>query len=132
MSRRDALRTVLNHVSSLRPLDAAQYCEDLYLATRDPYLLSLLSFSRCFGQQFEPSADAAAAARAESADPEAALFALAATAWAMTVWQIQLPADPIEQALERIAELEESDTELRAFTLYLLAEAALGTARLDL
>jgi DNA-binding NarL/FixJ family response regulator len=132
MTRLDALRTVLDHVIHLRPLLGVQYCEQQHAVSGDPYLLSLLSFSHCFAQAFEPAADAAARARTEADDSEAAVLALAATAWAATVWPTPYPGDPIAAALARAPELATAHADLRAFTLYLLAEAALGSAQLDL
>jgi len=132
MTRIDALRTVLDHVIALRPLDAVAFTEAELASTGDPYLLSLLSFSLCIGQRFEQASDVAARAVTEADDTEAELLALAATAWAASSWPTPYAGDPVEQVLARSAELDATPAESRAFTLYFLAEAALGTARLDL
>ena len=132
MTRIDALRSVLDHVIALRPLDAVAATEAEYARSGDPYLLSLLSFSLCIGQRFEQASAAATRARDEADDAEAELFALAATAWAATSWPTPYAGDPVEQVLSRSAELDATPPESRAFTLYFLAEAALGSARLDL
>ena len=128
MTRIVALRTVLDHVIELRPMDATAFCETEFAATKDPYLQSLLAFSLCFAQRFEQASDAATRARADSTDPEAAAFALATTAWAATSWPSPFEGDAIDQALELIGD---TDDDIRVFTLYLLAEAALASARLD-
>ena len=122
---------------ALRPLDAVPLCEAEYAATKDPYLLSLLSMALAFGQRFEPAAEAAARATTEShsattRDPEAALFALAATAWADSMRLSRVAGDPIVEALGQLHLLDAVEPDSRAFILYLLAEAALGSARLGL
>lgn len=130
MSRHDALRTVLDHVVALRPREGAARCEELYARESDPFLLSLLSFALCFGQQFHSASEAAARARAESTDPEAALLALAATAWARTCWPSDYEGDAIDDARARLDELESGHDPISAFIHYLVAEAALGSARI--
>jgi DNA-binding NarL/FixJ family response regulator len=130
MTRIDALRTVLDHVIALRPNDAAAFCEAQYASTADAFLLSLLSFARCFAQQFAAASDTAAQAVDESGDSEAALFALAASAWAATCWPTPYPGDAIEEGLARADELDDSPADVRAFILYLFAESALGSARM--
>jgi DNA-binding NarL/FixJ family response regulator len=132
MTRIDALRTVLDHVIALRPLDAVAFSESEFAANGDPYLLSLQSFSLCIGQRFEQATAVAALALDQADDVEAELFALAATAWAASAWPTPYAGDPVEQTLARATELHATPPESRAFTLYLLAESALGTARLDL
>jgi DNA-binding NarL/FixJ family response regulator len=131
MTRIDALRSVLDRVVSLHPLEATEFCETQLAAQGDAFLLSLLSFSLCFAQDFEKASDAAARALAESVDSEAAILALAATAWAGTCWASPYEGDAIEEGLGRLHELDDSPADLRAFTLYLLAESALGSARID-
>jgi len=132
MTRLDALRTVLDHVIALNPADAVAFCRAQHASTGDAYLLSLLAFAQTVGQRFNDASDSAARAVAESTDSEAALFALAATAWAGTAWPTPYPGDAIEDALARLSELDGTEPESRAFTHYLLAESALGSARLDL
>ena len=121
---------MLDHVIDLQPAVAVDYCQTQYGATSDPYLLSLLAFAQCFGQKFQDASDSAARAVVESADSEAAAFALAATAWAGSAWPTPYPGDAFEDALTRVPGLVAN--ELSVFTLYLLAESALGSARLDL
>ena len=70
--KRYGRRTVLDHVVSLHPLDAVEYCTRRYAESSDPYILSLLAFSLFFAQRFEPASDAAARAVAESTDDDAA------------------------------------------------------------
>ncbi len=130
MTRLDALRTVLDNVIALRPVEAAAFCREQYAADPDPALLSLLSFAECIGQNFESASDTAARAVAEANDPEAAVFALAATAWAATCWPTAYAGDPVEDALARLGDLDDSPADLRAFIVYLLAESALGSARI--
>ena len=132
MTRLEALRTVLDHVIALQPLVAVAAAEAEYASGGDPYLLSLQSFSLSIGQRFEQASVVAARALDEADDVEAELFALAATAWAGASWPTPYAGDAVEQALARSAELDATAPESRAFTLYLLAEAALGSARLDL
>ena len=132
MTRLDALATMLRHVTAHTPLDAAAALEAECARSSDPYLLSLLSIALCFGQRFELSAQVAQRALAESADPEARLLGLAATAWSATTFESTSSGDPILEALEHTAELDALECDSRAFTLYLLAESALASARLEL
>ncbi len=132
MTRLDALRTVLDHVIALSPGDAVAFCATQYAASPDAYLLSLLAFAQCFAQAFNDASDSAARAIAESTDSEAAVFALAATAWAGSAWPTPYAGDALEDALARLPDLDDTAPESRAFTVYLLAESALGSARLDL
>jgi len=132
MRRIDALRTVLDHVVALRPLDAVAFAEAEYAAGGDPYLLSLQSYSLCIGQRFERASQLAVRALDEADDVEAELLALAATAWAASSWPTTYIGDAVELVLTRSAELDTTPDDSRAFTLYFAAEAALGSARLDL
>lgn len=132
MTRLDALATMLEHVTTHAPLAAAAKAEAEFARSGDPYLLSLCSIALCFAQQFERSAAVAADALRAAADPEARLLALAATAWAGTTTSTSYDGDPIVDALSAEAELDGTARDSRAFTLYLLAESALGSARLQL
>ena len=132
MTRADALRSVLTHVIELRPLDAVPLLEKEFAASKDPYLLSLLSLALCFGQRFEPAAVMASRAAAAANDAETGIFAKAATGWAASTWVGEFAGDPLLEALDDLGQLDHVDPDSRAFTLYWLAEAALGSARLDL
>ena len=132
MTRTEALRSVLTHVIELHPLDAVAALEHDFTASKDPYLLSLLSFALCFGQRFEQAAEAAARAVAAANDAETTVFAKVATAWAASTWLAEYEGDPLQEASDDIAGLTGADPNSRAFILYWLAEAALGSARLDL
>lgn len=123
---------MLRHVTAHTPLDAAAALEAEIARSGDAYLLSLLSIALCFGQRFELSAQVAQRALTESADPEARLLALAATAWSATTFEGAGDGDPILEAFEQTTELDALECDARAFTLYLLAESALGSARLEL
>lgn len=131
MNRAEILRSVLTSFTQLRPRDAVQLCDLMYARDHDAYVLALKSIALAFAQRFEDSSDAAAEARDRASDPEALLLALAATAWADTARLEQGGGDPIEEALA-IVETGPVDSNAHEYVLYLLAESALGSARLDL
>ena len=132
MSRIAALSTVLHHAIRLRPDEAVAFCAQQHDAAPDSWLLSLRSFAEFFAQDFAASSRSAARAVATAADSEALMFARAASGWAAAAWPSQYDGDPVLDALADLALLDGVDEDSRAFILYLLAEAALGCARLDL
>lgn len=132
MTRADALRAVLTHVIELRPLDAVPLLEKAWATSKDPYLLSLLSLALCFGQRFEQAATAAARAVAAADDGETALLAKAASGWAASTWPGALEGDPLREAADDLGAADSAEPDSHAFILYWLAEACLGSARLDL
>jgi DNA-binding NarL/FixJ family response regulator len=134
MTRETALGATLNSVALLRPLDAARAREREHAASTDPYLLALASFALCIGQRFADSARIAEQAVLEARDPEARALALAARAWAASTLTTA-PANTLDEAVgfwTSARDTEGIGRDSRAFIEYLLAETALGSARLDL
>lgn len=132
MTRTEALRLVLTYVIELRPLDAVPLLERRFSASKDPYLLSLLSFALTFGQRFEQAAVAAARAVDLADDAETAIFAKVATGWAASTLVSEHEGDPLREAFDALGQLDAAEPDSRTFILYWLAESALGSARLDL
>lgn len=132
MPRTAALRTVLHHAIGLRPSDAVAYCDAQLEATTDPWLHSLRSFAAFFAQDYSAATTSAAIARDTAADDESAVFALVATAWASAGADPSYDGDAHLDALAGLPRLAAVDRHRRAFIEYLLAEACLGCARLDL
>ena len=132
MSRIAALSTVLSAVIDLQPDAAVAFCSDELAASPDPWLLSLRSFSEFFAQDFEASSRSAAEAVASADDAETLMFARAASAWSAAGWPSKYQGDPWADAMAELHLLDDTHPDARAFILYLLAESALGCARLDL
>ena len=132
MSRTAALEAVLFDAIRLQPRDAVAYCDAQLAATADPWLHSLRAFAAFFAQDFDAATASATAARETAMDDESRVFALVATAWASAGAASPYEGDPHRDALAALPLLEEVDRDRRAFIEYLLAEASLGCARLDL
>lgn len=134
MTRTAALGTVLTQIAGLRPMDAVHHCEREHSSTPDPYLLSLGSFALCMAQRFRDSAELAQRAIDDSNDPEALALALAAKAWTASTL-VSAPAGTLDEAVDFWASIRDTEAlsrDSRVFIEYLLAETALGSARLDL
>ena len=132
MSRTGALSTVLRHAIDLRPEAAVAYCDQQFAVAPDSWLLSLRSFAQFFAQDFAASSRSAAEAVATADDAEALMLARAASGWAAAGCPSQYEGDAVADAIADLHLLDGADQDSRAFILYLLAEAALGCARLDL
>lgn len=132
MPRSAALSTVLHHVIGLRPADAVAHCDAQFTATADPWLHSLRAFAAFFAQDYAGATASAATARDSADDDESTVFALVATAWASAGADSGYEGDAHLDALAALPRLDGVDRDRRAFIEYLLAEASLGCARLDL
>ena len=131
------LESVLTLVIDQRAQAAARGCAAMYDETGDPSLLGLQSFAHFHAQDFESAAGIAALAVERSAgDPVALALARAAAGLAAAAWPVLGAAsarpDSLLDALGDPHALDEADADYRAFVHYLLAEAALACARLDL
>lgn len=131
------LSRVLAYVAALRSDEAVEYCLTRYREGGSAYVKALLSFSYFHLRQYELATELAAEAMAESADDSEALMTaraaagLAAAAWPVVVSPTARP-DMLVAALRDLHTLDRSDSDCRVFTYYLLAEASIACARLDL
>ena len=116
----------------LRPLDAVAECDTLLASTADPWFHSLRAFAAFFAQDFASATASATTARSTAIDDESIVFALVATAWASAGAASDYDGDAHRDALGALPRLAGVDGDRRAFIEYLLAEASLGCARLDL
>ncbi len=129
---------MLAYIAELRADEAAEYCEGRYSETGSAYLKALLSFSQFHLRQYEQATTTAAEAIAEAgADSEALMIARAAAGLALAAWPVSAsPAavrpDTLVAALRDLHTLDRADADCRVFALYLLAEASIACARLDL
>ena len=131
MQRRDALATVLRHLAGTESDSAIAAATRAYDDTSDAYLLGMLSFSQFIGQRFEDAAATAARALETAADPEALMLARAASGVAASGWAGPRP-DTLLTARDELALLDGVERDSATFIRYLLAEGALGCARLRL
>jgi DNA-binding NarL/FixJ family response regulator len=131
------LESVLTLVIDQRAQAAARGCAATYSETGDVALLGLQSFAHFHAQEFESASAVAAIAIERSAGNPAALAlargaaGLAAAAWPVLGAESPRP-DSLLDALGDTDALDGVDADYRAFVLYLLAEASLACARLDL
>ncbi len=131
------LESVLTLVVDQRAQAAAWGCESTYEITGDATLLGLQAFALFHAQEFESAASVAAVALERSAgDPGALALARAAAGLAAAAWPTDESAltEPVSltEALGDPGALDGLDPDYRAFVLYLMAEASLACARLDL
>ena len=132
------LDRVLRHIVSAQPLLAVEHCAALLTADRDPYVVAVQSVAQFMSRDYEKAARTALSAVAEADDSEARMIALAASGLAAAGWAAPAGSvpktvdDPLAAALAELHSLDATADPLRTFTFYLLTEAALGCARLDL
>jgi DNA-binding NarL/FixJ family response regulator len=96
----------------------------------------MLSLSQFFAQDFAAAADTVAHALDEAGDPESLMVARAMSGLAAASWPASAPdplrPDTLVAALRDLHLVDKLHDDARAFIVYLLAEAALACARLDL
>jgi DNA-binding NarL/FixJ family response regulator len=132
------LSRVLAYIAELRSDAAVSYCEKRYEETGSAYLKALLSFGHFHLRHYEEATLIAAEAIAEAGtDAEALIVARAAAGLASAAWPVAVPPaaprpDMLVAALRDLHSLDRVDADSRAFALYLLAEASIACARLDL
>lgn len=153
MTRRDDLAVVLDALVASDPEQAAAYCRaahDSSDGVADPYLLALESFALFMSARFDDAAIRADAALAQCSGGDLVLLATARAAralaqsgrpfdeglaggWAATVAP---HGDPLLDAVAALPDLDpvlaEAEEDLALFAQYLVAEAAIASARLHL
>ena len=153
MTRREALAVVLDALVASDPDRAAAYCRAAHHSgdgVADPYLLALESFALFMAARFDEAAIRADAALAQCGDEDLVLLATARAAralaqsgrpfdeglaggWAATA---DPHGDPLLDAVAALPDLDpllaEAESDLALFAQYLVAEAAIASARLHL
>ena len=132
--RAEGLAVVLDAVVLGEPEEAVDAALDRYGRTGDAWDVALASFAAVVAQQHERASMLAQSALSGTAaspgDAELRDLARAALGFADAGWQRELGVDPLEAAAEDPADAPTTDTGI--FARYLLVEAALACARLEL
>lgn len=143
MGRAAVLSRVLGHLIDDDSASAIELCAHEYRSGGGPYLLGLQSLAQLWACDFATAAATAARALSGSAqDAEALLLARAVAGFAAAGWPSiaqpdaystdQLATDQLAAARAEVDLIGSIDADCRAFIYYLLAEASLAAARLDL
>ncbi|MGV8969476.1 MAG: response regulator transcription factor [Microbacteriaceae bacterium] len=143
MERLLVLHHVLSHIVSSQPARAIEHCALALADARDPYVSALQSVAQFMNRDYESAAVTSATALADAHDPQSRMLALAARGLAHAGWMPEHSGtsdasggdcldDPLAVALRELHTVDASPEPLRTFTFYLLTEAALACARLDL
>ena len=138
MERPLVLDAVLRHVISSEPELAIELCASRLAVSFDGYVLALQAFGQFMNREYSLSAGTAQRAVAEAADPEARALALAVSGLAAagcsppTAATTAAVTDPLATALGELHTVDATPEPSRTFTFYMLTEAALACARLDL
>ena len=132
MQRISALDVVLRHVAESRAPIAVDEAQRIYDRSGDAYVLGLVSFAQFICQRFEQASLTAQQALDEATDIEAIMLARAVAGLATSGWTVAGAEDTLESARADLDVLGGFSPDSATFVRYLLAEAALDCARLNL